>query len=455
MKNIYKLVGFIALIAVIGFGGLSVIGCEGPEGPIGQQGEPGLQGGKGDQGNPGQQGNPGNTPEIIGGYWWIGGTNTGIPATGSGAGTLPALNITGVKTTYNCAEPALNTTGINVTFLNNGLNVPLDPMFYSLLWDDGIVSNGNTDVIDAGGEQTIYVVDIVGRIGEFNITMTGHDLNWTEDTTAPTCLADGESTAVCDNGCGHTDSRKGSDALGHDFTNWVTVSPASESVDGTEELQCSRCPVSCPTTEPIILHHTGTAGIVYEPAPYVSNEWEIVSSTVSGGSVIIPAYHRESPAHPYYPVTRIGFSPFAGKDISNITIGRNIKHIDAYAFQSNNLTAIDIPDSVTYIGTSAFGDNNLTTLVIPDSVIMVDSNAFSENNLTTVVISSNIIYIPWNMFANNPLTTITIPADLTIYNSASHPTMGEHSEAFIALYNGNGQLAGTYTWNGSAWSLNP
>ena len=49
-------------------------------------------------------------------------------------------------------------------------------------------------------------------------------------------------------------------------------------------------------------------------------------------------------------------------------------------------------------------------------------------------------------FSNSNLTSITIGAGVTIGNDFS---MGDHGAAFLAYYNANGQLAGTYVWDGA------
>jgi len=53
MKSTIKILGIIALVAVIGFG---MIACEGPMGPDGLKGDQGQQGDKGDKGDPGTGG---------------------------------------------------------------------------------------------------------------------------------------------------------------------------------------------------------------------------------------------------------------------------------------------------------------------------------------------------------------------------------------------------------------
>ena len=68
-------------------GGQGPTGPEGPPGPAGADGAPGKDGEQGPPGPAGQDGKDGDTPYIGGnGNWWIGGTDTGVAATGSGSG---------------------------------------------------------------------------------------------------------------------------------------------------------------------------------------------------------------------------------------------------------------------------------------------------------------------------------------------------------------------------------
>lgn len=64
-------------------------GVSGEQGPIGPQGPAGPAGPEGPQG---PKGDPGDTPQIgENGNWWIGGTDTGIPASGGGSGGVESF----------------------------------------------------------------------------------------------------------------------------------------------------------------------------------------------------------------------------------------------------------------------------------------------------------------------------------------------------------------------------
>ncbi len=91
-------------------------------------------------------------------------------------------------------------------------------------------------------------------------------------------------------------------------------------------------------------------------------------------------------------ITTIGWSAFASKSLTSLTIPNSVTTIETSAFQQNNLTSITFPTSLTSIGVSAFASNNLTTLIISPSVTSIGANAFNTNwpnknsyNLTSFV----------------------------------------------------------------------
>jgi len=106
--------------------------------------------------------------------------------------------------------------------------------------------------------------------------------------------------------------------------------------------------------------------------------------------------------------------------------GVAVEHIGDEAFFMKALTSVIIPDSVTSIGEGAFANNLLTSVTLPDSVTSIG---------------------PW-AFYNNNLTSITIGADVDI--SDYYDTMGTNP-GFKAVYDGGGQLAGTYNYTGGIW----
>lgn len=98
--------------------------------------------------------------------------------------------------------------------------------------------------------------------------------------------------------------------------------------------------------------------------------------------------------------------------------------------------SVDVPDNVW----SSTG-----------SVYVIASGAFSNKSLLSVNLSNSAItIIEENAFDNNPqLTSFTLKADMTVNNLGSDA----HLVSLTTLYNSNGKLAGTYTWDGTSWNL--
>ncbi len=84
------------------------------------------------------------------------------------------------------------------------------------------------------------------------------------------------------------------------------------------------------------------------------------------------------------PVTNIGVSAFASKQITALTIPNSVTTIDNYAFYNNLITSLTIPSSVSTIGFGAFKSNLLNTVNVVSSVAVADGSIFSHNPLTSI-----------------------------------------------------------------------
>ncbi|MCL2382391.1 MAG: leucine-rich repeat domain-containing protein, partial [Treponema sp.] len=147
-------------------------------------------------------------------------------------------------------------------------------------------------------------------------------------------------------------------------------------------------------------------------------------------------------------VTSIGEAAFAENRLTTVSIPNSVTSIGWSAFANNQLTSVVIPNSVTSIGNGAFVNNQLTSITIPNSVTSIGNGAFQNNQLTTVTIPNSVTNIGYGVFAWNQLTSITIGSGVNISELGWIPAaMGTHGDSFLELYNGNGRLAGTYTWS--------
>ena len=75
-------------------------------------------------------------------------------------------------------------------------------------------------------------------------------------------------------------------------------------------------------------------------------------------------------------VTSIGYSAFAGCNITNITIPNGVTNIGYNAFGGCLMKSVVIPNSVTSIGEYAFGNCGMTSVTIPNSVTYIGDDAF-------------------------------------------------------------------------------
>lgn len=83
-------------------------------------------------------------------------------------------------------------------------------------------------------------------------------------------------------------------------------------------------------------------------------------------------------------VTSIGAYAFAGTDLSSLTIGKDVKSIESYAFyRCRSLSVVDIPDNVTSIGRNVFEDcTGLRSVKLPDTLTNIGTDVFKKRNFT-------------------------------------------------------------------------
>ena len=89
-------------------------------------------------------------------------------------------------------------------------------------------------------------------------------------------------------------------------------------------------------------------------------------------------------------------------NLSNVTIGDNVKIIPEYAFYDcHGLTSINIPDRVTSIGGCAFlYCSGLTSITIGNGVTSIGGEAFKNcRGLTSIDIPDSVTSIGWSAFS--------------------------------------------------------
>jgi len=81
------------------------------------------------------------------------------------------------------------------------------------------------------------------------------------------------------------------------------------------------------------------------------------------------------------PVTVIGQSAFAEKDLESVTIPNAVTSIGAYAFYNNSLQKVTIPESVMSIGEGAIMSNPLEEFTVLSTTTSIDPKIFSQDAL--------------------------------------------------------------------------
>ncbi|MGL1936153.1 MAG: Ig-like domain-containing protein [Fibrobacterales bacterium] len=189
-------------------------------------------------------------------------------------------------------------------------------------------------------------------------------------------------------------------------------------------------------------------------AAFSNNELSSVTLPSSVTFIGYSAFYRNELTSVTIPssVTSIGSAVFRDNRLTSVTIPSSVTSIGVEAFTYNHLTSVTIPSSVTSIGNYAFMGNELMSVTIPSSVTSIGYYAFMGNELMSVTIPSSVTFIDVCVFSGNQLTSVTIGGNVDI--DADPSTMGENS-GFQDFYNNGGQHAGTYIYNGGAWSKAP
>jgi Tfp pilus assembly protein PilE len=149
-------------------------------------------------------------------------------------------------------------------------------------------------------------------------------------------------------------------------------------------------------------------------------------------------------------VTELGSNSFLSLGLTSVVIQEGITRISGNAFKDNLLAGIVFPNSVLRIWHNAYNNNRLTSITFGSMLTRIEGGAFGNNQLTSIVLPPSVVYVGDGAFGygGNYITSITIGSDVTIGNDS---TFGWYGKAFRTLYNVD-KLAGTYTYQGGAWT---
>ena len=182
------------------------------------------------------------------------------------------------------------------------------------------------------------------------------------------------------------------------------------------------------------------------------------------GSIIIPygvsaigefAFYRNQLDSVIIPdsVTTIGQGAFSNNRLSTVTISNNVSMIGINAFSNNYLTSISFPDSVTIISGGAFSRNRLTAVTLPNTITTIGAGAFSRNQLAAISLPESVTRIWEGAFEGNNITMITIGANVEIVDELWGVKVSTFENEFADFYRAQGRRAGTYIFDGEAWSF--
>lgn len=149
------------------------------------------------------------------------------------------------------------------------------------------------------------------------------------------------------------------------------------------------------------------------------------------------------------PVTEIGDKAFMQANITNLTLGNNVKVVGEYAFTANTIDKIALPDSLKEIKAYAFRDNQITTLDTNKLEIM-GKEAFANNKLTSLTFG-NIVTIGDSAFLNNDLIKVTIPDSVTGYGAG----VFAYNDRYVELVSTNPLIKTEITSGGFGQVVNP
>ena len=115
-------------------------------------------------------------------------------------------------------------------------------------------------------------------------------------------------------------------------------------------------------------------------------------------------------------LVELGEGAFYGCHIEDLTINNKLKVLGEYSFAWSLLKEINIPEGVEYVGEGAFAcgdyESAHTIVNISDTVIGIGDYAFMEIGATKVNLGKNVKYIGEESFSINNLTNINIPSSV-------------------------------------------
>ena len=244
-----------------------------------------------------------------------------------------------------------------------------------------------------------------------------HEHNYTASVTDPTCTEKGYTTYTC--ACGYSYVDNYTNALEHEFTNYVYDNNATYDEDGTKTAVCNH---GCGTKN--VITDLGSKLIAVEKLELnnlelylVEGENDSITATISPRNATDKSIVWHSSNSEIAEVDN-GAITAKGKGNATITASTsNGKVATCQVFVCSNLFTYTVSEGKATI--TGFTDTTATMLVIPNEinsfpVKTIGSNAFKDRTmLTQIIIREGIETIQENGFYNcNSLIKIKLPDSL-------------------------------------------
>ena len=197
-------------------------------------------------------------------------------------------------------------------------------------------------------------------------TVDAHGHNWQIVETPATCEQPGLIEYFCLNDSSHNYSVP-TEALGHDYGEWITDSDPTCTDAGHKYRVCSR----------------DETHIEEETIPVIDHNYEDGVCTMCGKAEFSTGLLLElSEDQTYYIIAGIGSCTDTDLVLPSKYEGLPVKEIKAEAFKNNKtVVSVDIPGSIETIGNSAFASSNLQKVQFHEGLKYVGDTAFAIRNL--------------------------------------------------------------------------
>ncbi len=182
-------------------------------------------------------------------------------------------------------------------------------------------------------------------------------------------------------------------------------------------------------------HCTALSGFVQIPASLTT--WGI-STFIKSNLQEIAIYTR----------CAVGDSAFSNcKNLTKVTIGKDVPGIENKAFSNTALTEVFLPESVSYIGAGAFFHcTDLHTIHFPSGLTVLEMEAFKGSSITSAILPDSVTTIEKNCFEDcTALTEVRLGSGIT---TISNYMFQNCTGLKKVIFDGEITHIGVYAFNG-------